>query len=661
MSAPLRILLLLLLVVPMVRSDEPEPGEDGSIVFPENGSVGAALNADNIELKNFLDLVSQRTNRRFVISDEIGTRKVSIISFNEIPDGNLYPLLLSVLDTMQLSLVEKGGAMHVVPLPPGELVGIPDALGGNVDTGGMELRVIPLKHTSATELRRAIQPLVRGGDIGGLGAFGPTNHLLVMETRQRLDLIQQVIEKLDKEGSGRLIEVIPLKHASAEEIAREVTAALSGMETVGTRISRRVQQATGGEMDLPTGNLVIPSPQSNSLILVGAPVDITEARRIIEKLDVASASGSGRHRVIALKYASAEEMAKSLEGLFAKSAGKDEARRIAVEPVISANALLVDANPLDFDNLKVLIDTLDVQPQQVLLEVLIAEMADTDSLDLGVEWATIDAARDGSTTAIGRSRPGETDAIRSLLTDLAFSQGLSLGVARGTFTDAAGNIQPRIPFLLRAVAGTRDVRILSKPALVAQSNKKATVSVVDNIPVLRSTIQGGGGSTRDIVQNIEREDVGLTLTFTPHVTPDSKISIELNPKIAAITNSGNPDLAFTPTISKREINTTVLVGNGETILISGLMREDKIMRESRVPILGRLPVVGFLFRYREERKQVTNLLVFVTPHLMNDPVASEARKQQWIRDAGLPEMPPAFKTSPDSPSVEPQPGAPSAP
>jgi general secretion pathway protein D len=511
---PYLLVLLLACAALPAHADEPEPGEDGPTLPPANGTVGAALNADNIELKNLLDIVSQRTGRRFVISEEIGARKVSIISFSEIPDGNIYPLLLSVLDTMHLSVVDKGGAMHVLPLPPGELVGIPDALGGDADAGGMELRVIPLKHTSATELRRAIQPLVRGGDIGGLGAFGPTNHLLVMETRQRLDLIQEIIEQLDQEGSGRLIEVIPLKHASAEEIAREVTSALSGMETVGTRISRRVQQATGGELDLPTGNLVIPSPQSNSLILVGAPVDIAEARRIIEKLDVASASGSGRHRVIKLKYASAEELAKSLEGLFSKSAGKDEARRIAVEPVISANALLVDANPLDYDNLKVLIDTLDVEPQQVLVEVLIAEMADTDSLDLGVEWATIDAPRDGSTTAIGRSRPGETDAIRSLLTDLAFSQGLSLGVARGTFTDAAGNIQPRIPFLLRAVAGNRKVSILSKPALVAQNNKKAVVSVVDNIPILRSTIQGGGGSTRDIVQNIEREDVGLTLTFT---------------------------------------------------------------------------------------------------------------------------------------------------
>jgi type II secretory pathway component GspD/PulD (secretin) len=103
------------------------------------------------------------------------------------------------------------------------------------------------------------------------------------------------------------------------------------------------------------------------------------------------------------------------------------------------------------------------------------------------------------------------------------------------------------------------------------------------------------------------------------------------------------------------------VGNGETILISGLMREDNIVSESRVPILGRLPVIGFLFRYREERKQVTNLLVFITPYLVNDETDAEARKQRWIRDAGLPEMPPAFELSPEGDAREPQPGARPAP
>ena len=149
-------------------------------------------------------------------------------------------------------------------------------------------------------------------------------------------------------------------------------------------------------------------------------------------------------------------------------------------------------------------------------------------------------------------------------------------MARGTFLDANGNEVPRLPFLIQALATDRDVNILSHVPLWAQNNIEASVKVVENIPILSSTIEGGSGSARDVIQTIERLDVGISLTFTPHVNPDREILMELNPTIEAIIDEGSADTPFTPTIAKREVSTTVTVPDKATVVISGLIREDNV-------------------------------------------------------------------------------------
>ncbi|MBU1910289.1 MAG: type II and III secretion system protein, partial [Verrucomicrobia bacterium] len=236
----------------------------------------------------------------------------------------------------------------------------------------------------------------------------------------------------------------------------------------------------------------------------------------------------------------------------------------------------------------------------------------------------------GRTTALGRSTPGETDQIMDFVTKEVFPQGLSVGVARGTYTDAEGNIVPRIPFLMRALAQNRDVRILSSIPLWAQNNTEASLSVVENIPILRSTIEGGSGTARDVIQNIDRMDVGIKLKLTPHVNPQREVLMQLNPSIEAIIDEGPAD-KFAPTIAKREVSTTVTVPDKCTVIISGLIREDVIKVVSKVPILGDIPFLGWLFRSHSSRKQRTNLLIFVTPHIVTD-IREAADLKQTLED-----------------------------
>ncbi len=589
---------------------------------------------DQVDIRLLVKLVGEMTGKRFVVDSSVGG-KVTIVSPPQIPIDEVYPLFLSVLESSGFSVVEQDGVCNVVPLPERGVATAPVV--GAQDTSkreGVITKIIRLENISAVELRKILEPMVRGGKTGALAAFGPTNHLIVTDTSENIRRIEQIIRELDKPGSARVVEFIKLEHASAEDVAAQLTAAIRGMESADKSVSRHIQQVAEGAGFAPGDIVVVPSTGANSLVLVGTSVQLGEMKRIVQMMDVEASSGYGRLNAIFLKYLSAEEAAKSLNALLAKTVDKDKRQRIAIEPSVANNALIVDAAAKDFEFVRSLVEQLDQVPQQVLVEILIAEVNLGKNLDLGVRWQTIESPEEGKTIALGTANLGETDAIMDYVTKGVFPQGLAIGVAKGTFTDSQGNIVPNMPFLVQALAKDRDVKILSNVPLWAQNNTEASVSVVDNIPILKSTVEGGAGTARDIIQNIDRVDVGMKLKFTPHVNPDHDVTMQLNPSIEAIIDKG-AEGTFTPTIAKREVSTTVTVPDQATVIISGLIREDTIKVVNKIPLLGDIPLLGILFRNTSNQKQRTNLLIFVTPHIVTDSKQAEELKATLMNRASL--------------------------
>jgi general secretion pathway protein D len=285
----------------------------------------------------------------------------------------------------------------------------------------------------------------------------------------------------------------------------------------------------------------------------------------------------------------------------------------------------VEAAPQDFELVRNVIDDLDRMPQQVVVEVMIAEVSLGEGLDLGVEWNSIEAPEEGQNTVVGRSRLGETDGLADILETGAFPQGLSIGVARGTYSDAAGRVLPRVPFMVQALAKDRDVKILSNVPLMSQNNSEATLKVVEEIPILESSYQGTGDN-RDIIQNIKRQEYGIKLTVTPQVNAADEVRMNLDTSIEAVPDAGPASTQFAPTIAKREVKTTVTVPDRATVIISGLIREDQVKEVSKVPFLGDIPFLGWFFRSTKDRVQRTNLLIFVTPHIVKNMNDAEAVK-----------------------------------
>lgn len=621
MNAWMKQLSLVLAVVMMLPGPVWSAVAKAGLIPPEQQPVNFSF--DQADLRLIIKIVGQMTGRRFIVDESVkGT--VSVLTPGNINLEDVYPLLLSVLESSGYTVIEKPEGTHVIPLPEGSS-GAGRVVTGSETAEGLVTKVIRINHISAVELAKLLEPLVRGGKNGAVSAFGSTNHLLITDTAESIRQLEKLIRDLDMPGASRTVEVITLKHANADDLARQLIAAMRGTESSGENVTRHLQRVGGGMATLPSDMIVVPVPNANRVVAVGTPVQMSQIKEVIEKIDVPTPVEFGRLNSIFLKYMGAEEAATMLNALLAKTTAKDQLARIAIEKNDANNALIVEASPQDFELVRKLVEDLDRTPRQVMIEVIIAEVTMGKSFDLGVELASLDPSGD-STAIVGRNRPGDSDTLSGILTESVFPQGLTIGITDGTYVDAAGRVLPNVPLLLQALAQNRDVKILSQIPLMAQNNEEASFSVVDNIPILSSRIEGTGDN-RDVIQNIERIDVGTKLKITPHINVDNEVKLVLNPSIEAIVDQGTSNTEFAPTIAKREVVTTVTIPDRSTVVISGLIREDVVKEQSKVPLLGDIPLLGWLFRSTSDRVQRTNLLILVTPHIIKDLKDAEAVKE----------------------------------
>jgi general secretion pathway protein D len=619
--------LLLAAVSPLGAEDRPI-----ALSAPES-TVNFSF--DQVDVRTFVKVIGEISGRRFVVDE--GVKGQVTVMAPRVPVAEAYPLSLKILESVGCSVVEDGPVSRVVVLaaravPSAPVVGAGEAL----PAGGLITRVIRLRYTNVTDLRKVLEALSGREKGGSIGVLESSNLLIVTDTAGNVRRLEQVIAEVDKTGVGSTSEVVALKYVDAADFVQQYNNAAGPKDRVMVRDG---VPARGGR-DL----VMITAPQSNSLVLIGPSVEIAEVRRILALIDVESPAGRGNLHVLFLKYIAADEASKSLNALLEKSLGKEPAknadrRRISIEASLANNALLVDASPMDFQLVKGLVEELDQMPQQVLIEVVIAEISADKSLDLGVEFGALNVpSKVGDTVVQGSSQLSDGTGLMNNIQNGVFPRGITFALAHGTRLNAAGDVVSGYPAALNVNALQKQgkVRILSSVPLLAQNNKEASVSVVNNIPILKSTIQGGSGTSRDVIQNIDRVDVGIKLKLTPHINPSNEVCMVLNPSIEAIIDSGaTTGMQFTPTIARREVSTTVTVPDGRTIVISGLIREDRINQVRKIPLLGSIPLLGILFRHTVDSVERTNLIIFVTPRVMRNAAVAEATTETWSRKTGL--------------------------
>lgn len=641
--AALMLLGILTSSTPRVYADSrmpdlpPVPQNQGA---GENGHINFSF--DQVDVTTFVKLVGEITGHKFVVSDGI-KGKITVVS-PKISRDQVYPLFVSILESVGCSIIEEENLCRVISLPERAIPAAP-VMGPDeeIPAEGVVTRVIHLEHVSAREIRKLLESQVSGGKAGAVSATDETNHIIVTDTAQSVRRIEKIIAQIDRPGLMRMTEVVPLKFASAQDLAEQITQAVAESEGRAQQLRERLPAVPGSQAGYGQTAVAVASPHSNSLILVGTASQIASLKRLISEMDVDAPSGRGRLNAIFLKYIAAEEASKNLNALFDKSYAKEKpepkARRIAIEASAANNALLVDATPGDYEIVKRLVEQLDQAPQQVHIGVMIAEHSVSEDINLGVEMAAVKMpAEKGSTVLQGSSKMNDgADSVMNAIQAGIFPRGITIGVAHGARIDNEGRVAAEFPGIINVDAIKKDGRfeILSETSLEAQNNREASVRIVNEIPILKSTIQGGSGASRDVIQNIERVDVGIKLKLTPHIIPGGEVQMALNPSIEAVIDPGPAETQFTPTIARREVATTVTVPDGKTIVIAGLTREDKTKIVKRVPVLGSIPLMGWLFRHTVDATKKTNLLIFVTPRIVTDIAAAENVMKEWKEKTGL--------------------------
>jgi general secretion pathway protein D len=381
----------------------------------------------------------------------------------------------------------------------------------------------------------------------------------------------------------------------------------------------------------------VPDLRTNSLLVrTDNPGRLVQLRSLIAKLDVPARAG-GHTRVIYLKNADAVQLAEVLRGLLAGEAGlatpvrgttapaaATAAKGVAAGSLVQAdeatNSLIIQAPDGIYNNLRAVIEKLDIRRAQVFVETLIAAIATDKLRDIGLQWAAAGSA--GNTGILGINNATQSGrGIISTIIDptgtLVNAAGLTLAFLGGETTLPDGTTVRSLAGLAHALDQKGWATILSTPNILTMDNAEAKITVAQNVPFITGSFAqaSGVGSTVNPFQTIERQDVGIVLKVKPQISEGNAIKLEVFQEVSNVDQtpvSGASDI----TTQKRTVETTVLVDNGNTVVLGGLLDEQFMQDEQGVAGISSVPVIGGLFKTKKKTKSKTNLMVFLRPSII---------------------------------------------
>lgn len=609
----IRLAVLTLLLMPlMAQAQGPAPAGGAPLATPVNGKH--TLNLKDADIRVLIATVSEITGRNFIIDPRV-EGKVNVVSTQPMDPDQVYAVFESVLRVHGYAAVTSGTMIKIVPEVIANQDGSVLAAEGGPDT--IVTRVIPLRHVAAAELIPILRPLVP--QQGNLAAHQGSNALIVSDRAGNLARIEALIRRIDT-ASDTAVEMIPLQHADAAEVARTLTLLTED----------KTAAAMGNQPR------IFADARTNSILLSGDPASRLRMRALVSHLDTPLESGEST-QVIYVRYGKAEELVPVLEATAAtlteQGAGKDAPKTATIQAHAETNALVVTADPAVFRAIASIVRQLDVRRAQILIEGVIVEVGDEFATEIGVQWQStnLEADADGNITNSGflggTNFPGlvQPGIVGLAANPGAVGGGLNIGYVGGTIT-LPGSDTPilQIGALVTALKQDGGTNILSQPSIVTLDHQEAQIKVGQQVPFVTGqyTNTGSASQPENPFQTINREDVGLTLKVTPHVNEGDSVRLDISQQISSL--APNPAGAVDLVTNNREIDTSVMVSDGAMLVLGGLISDEVRETIRKVPALGDIPVLGNLFRYRREDHTKRNLMVFLKPSILRDEALESA-------------------------------------
>lgn len=502
----------------------------------------------DIEIADFLKLMSQIA-RKNVLVDETIKGKITILSHSPIPVTRALDFMKQVLELRGLTVVEEPNLVKIVPMEVGSSTSLPDATrpGDQDTTLTSQMLKVPAS-VNINDLATLLKSL--GGKNTVVVPYKAANTIIITgyapNVRRVLALANELMPKIDQ-VTGRVNVDTDTVH-----IYRVKNMPAESLAQTLQRLDNPVAQAPA----TPPATVQPGQPP--------APAPVPEAP---------SNRPAGKIRAVSHK---------------------------------ESNSLIVTASQAEWREIEQIIQELDMFRQQILLEVLIAEVTSSNLNDFGIDWRyQSNTAGHGQFNSGYAAEGGLVDPDTGKITGNNTLSGFSLG-----FLKKGGELLG----IFNANINNRNFNVLSAPQVLTLDNQEAEINVGQDVPVRTQERTSGGGSAEATVNSFEYRPSGIKLKFTPHVNPDGMISLDLFSEVTNI--EGATSSQGNPTFNKRNVKTYITVGNKQTIVIGGLVGSEKQEGVQKIPLLGDIPVLGFLFRRTTISDKRTNLMVFITPHIL---------------------------------------------
>ncbi|MEZ8743334.1 type II secretion system secretin GspD [Vibrio sp. 10N.239.312.C11] len=595
------------------------------------------------DIQEFINIVGRNLEKTIIVDPSV-RGKIDVRSYDVLNEEQYYSFFLNVLEVYGYAVVEMdSGVLKIIKAKDSKTSAIPVVGDRDSITGdSVVTRVVTVRNVSVRELSPLLRQLNDNAGAGNVVHYDPANIILITGRAAVVKRLAEIIKRVDQAGDKE-IEVVELKNASAAEMVRIVDALSKTTDAKNTPAFLQPK--------------LVADERTNAILISGDPKVRSRLRKLIEQLDVEMAT-KGNNQVIYLKYAKAEDLVDVLKGVSdnlqsekqtSTKGSSSQRNQVMISAHSDTNSLVITAQPDIMNALQDVIAQLDIRRAQVLIEALIVEMAEGDGVNLGVQWGNLETgamiqysntgasiggvmvgleeAKDSTTTKavydkdnnfLRNETTTEKGDYSTLASALSGVNGAAMSVVMGDWTA-----------LISAVATDSNSNILSSPSITVMDNGEASFIVGEEVPVLTGST--AGSSNDNPFQTVERKEVGIKLKVVPQINEGDSVQLQIEQEVSNVLGAnGAVDVRF----AKRQLNTSVIVQDGQMLVLGGLIDERALESESKVPFLGDIPVLGHLFKSTSTQVEKKNLMVFIKPTIIRDGMTADGitqRKYNFIR------------------------------
>ncbi|SDH21492.1 type II secretion system secretin GspD [Propionivibrio dicarboxylicus] len=639
------------------------------------------LNFVDSDIPSTVKAIGVITGKNFLIDPKV-KGSINIVSNQPVAKELIYPIMLSALRQHGYTAIDNGTIIKIIPDVEAKTQ-TTQLVARKTQSSGDKLitKIFPLTYESASQLVTTLRPLVTANNL--IAAYQGNNTIVITDYADNVTRIGQIIDNIDHPPQND-IQPIAMRYISALDAAQTIGRLLPEVFVQGASAPASVPEGV-------RRTVVVPDVRSNQLLVRSEVAShVKQIKSLVASLDQPAASGSNIN-VVYLRNAEALRLAATLKGILTgqdstahgltasgtnaspatnaalasgtigttgtaatststqtlnatgastmTSPGSASTQGGSVNVQVGGATVLIQADTVTnslvitapdhvYNNLRSVIDKLDVRRAQIYIEALIAEVNMSKAVELGVQWAAAGRSDSNAQAALLSSISPTSTNLGTLYSSVkSASSGSSSSSSSvtlpSTFSLGLLNKSNSLGILASAIEKIGNGNILSTPNLLMLDNEEARITVGQNIPILTGSYTTSASGSSNPFQTVERKDIGIKLKIKPQVSDSGSITLTVAQEVSSIDESISTNGAGIAT-KVRLIETKVLVDDGQTIVLGGLIEDKVSQANNKVPLLGDIPVMGQLFRYETRDQQKVNLMVFLRPTVLRDGSSSAA-------------------------------------